>query len=75
MKLVVISIVSATLANGLLAGGDVDRWVLAMPAWQSVGVVGWANYSRLADLGNGFVLGYSCSWAKWRLDLSVRCAQ
>ena len=56
MKLVVIFIVGATLANGLLAGGDVDRWLVGMPAWQSVGVVGWANYSRLADLGNGFVL-------------------
>jgi hypothetical protein len=27
-----------------------------MPAWQPIGVVGWANYSRLADLGNGLVL-------------------
>jgi hypothetical protein len=27
-----------------------------MPAWQSVGVLGWSNYSRSADLGNGFVL-------------------
>jgi hypothetical protein len=56
VKLVVIFIVSATLANGLLAGGDVDRWLVGMPAWQPVGVVGWANYSRFADLGNGFVL-------------------
>jgi hypothetical protein len=56
MKLVVIFIVSATLTNGLLAGGDVDRWLVGMPAWQSVGVLGWANYSRSADLGNGFVL-------------------
>jgi hypothetical protein len=56
MKLVVIFIVGATLTNGLLAGGDVDRWLVGMPAWQSVGVVGWANYSRLADLGNGSVL-------------------
>jgi hypothetical protein len=56
MQLVVIFVVSATLANGLLAGGDVDRWLVGMPAWQSVGVLGWANYSRLADLGNGFVL-------------------
>src|SRR5437667_10410461 len=56
MQLVVIFIFSATLANGLLAGGDVDRWLVGMPAWQSVGVLGWAKYSRLADLGNGFVL-------------------
>jgi len=56
MRLVAIFIVSATLANGLLAGGDVDRWLVGMPAWQPIGVVGWANYSRLADLGNGLVL-------------------
>src|SRR5438552_4328321 len=56
MRLVVIFIVSAALANGLLAGGDVDRWLVGMPAWQPIGVVGWANYSRLADLGNGLVL-------------------
>ena len=56
MKLVVTFIVSATLANGLLAGGDIDRWLIGMPAWQSVGILAWANYSRSADLGNGFVL-------------------
>ena len=56
MKLVVKFIAGATLANGLLAGADVDRWLVGMPAWQSVGVVGWTNYSRLADLGNGFAL-------------------
>jgi len=56
MNLVLVFIVSATLANGLLAGGDVDRWLVGMPAWQPIGVVGWANYSRLADLGNGLVL-------------------
>jgi hypothetical protein len=56
MKLIVRFIVSATLANGLLAGGDVDRWLVGMPAWQSVGILAWANYSRSADLGNGFVL-------------------
>ena len=56
MKLVVTFIVSAALANGLLAGGDIDRWLVGMPAWQSVGILAWANYSRSADLGNGFVL-------------------
>jgi hypothetical protein len=56
MKLVVGLIVGATLANGLLAGGDLDRWLVGMPAWELVGVLGWANYSRFADLGNGLVL-------------------
>jgi hypothetical protein len=34
----------------------IDRWVVGMPAWSTVGVVAWANYSRSADLGNGFIL-------------------
>jgi hypothetical protein len=56
MKRTLILIVGATLLDGILAGGDVDRWVVGMPAWRTVGVVGWANYSRSADLGNGFIL-------------------
>jgi len=56
MKLIVTFVVSASLANGLLAGGDVDRWLVGMPAWRSVGILAWANYSRSADLDNGFVL-------------------
>src|SRR5213080_1557766 len=56
MRLIVIFVLSATLADGLLAGGDVDRWLVGMPAWQAVGVAGWANYSRLADLSIGLVL-------------------
>jgi hypothetical protein len=56
MKRILILIVGATLLDGILAGGDVDRWVVSMPAWRTVGVVAWANYSRSADLGNGFIL-------------------
>jgi hypothetical protein len=56
MKTLLSLIVAATLLDGILAGGDVDRWLVGMPAWQTVGAVGWANYSRLADLGNGLVL-------------------
>ena len=51
MRLTVIFVLSATLADGLLAGGDVDRWLVGMPAWQAVGVARWANYSRLARFG------------------------
>jgi hypothetical protein len=56
MKWIGLLIASATLFNGVLAGIDVDRWVVGMPAWHAVGVVGWANYSRSADLGNGLFL-------------------
>jgi hypothetical protein len=56
MRRVWVLIVCATFADGLLAGMDVDRWLVGMPAWHAVGVVGWANYSRSADLGNGLFL-------------------
>ena len=56
MRRILILIVGATLLDGILAGGDIDRWVVGMPAWRTVGVVAWANYSRSADLGNGLIL-------------------
>ena len=46
----------ALLFSGLLAGGNVDRALVAMPAWQVVGATGWADFSRHADLGHGLVL-------------------
>ncbi len=46
----------AALLNGFLAGGNVDRSFVQMPAWRQVGARGWAAYSRHADLGNGLIL-------------------
>jgi len=46
----------ATVLDGLLAGGNVDRIIVQMPAWRRVGVRAWAEYSRNADLGNGLFL-------------------
>jgi len=46
-------LIAATLVSGWLAGGNVDRALVAMPAWQDVGAVAWAEFSRRADLGNG----------------------
>jgi hypothetical protein len=51
-----VSLIIATLIAGLLAGGNIDRVFVAMPAWQQVGASGWAEFSRHADLGNGLVL-------------------
>lgn len=44
---------AATILNGLLAGGNVDRAIVARPAWSQIGFAAWADYSRHADLGNG----------------------
>jgi len=51
-----LSLIAATLLSGLLAGGNVDRAFVAMPAWQNVGASAWAEFSRHADLGNGLIL-------------------
>lgn len=51
-----ILLVLAAFLAGLLAGGDLDRAFVAMPAWQEVGAVAWAQFSRHADLGNGLFL-------------------
>jgi hypothetical protein len=46
----------AIFISGLLAGGNVDRALVAMPAWQHVGAIAWADFSRHADLGKGLIL-------------------
>jgi hypothetical protein len=49
-------LVAAAFVSGLLAGGNIDRAIVAMPAWQQVGAAPWAEFSRHADLGNGLWL-------------------
>jgi hypothetical protein len=44
---------AATFLTGILAGGVVDRVFVGGPAWQQLGGQAWAQFSRLADLGNG----------------------
>src|SRR5689334_22437066 len=49
-------LVTATIVSGLLAGGNLDRAVIAMPAWRRIGPVAWAEFSRRADLASGLFL-------------------
>ena len=51
-----IVLIFATLFSGLLAGGNIDRAFVAMPAWQQVGAIAWSEFSRHADLGNGLIV-------------------
>lgn len=46
----------AAFTNGLLAGGNVDRLLVATPAWEDVGLNGWADFSRAADLEHGQIV-------------------
>jgi hypothetical protein len=43
--------IAATLVNSLHAGGNVNRALVEMRAWQQTGPLGWAAFSRHADLG------------------------
>jgi hypothetical protein len=49
-------LIAAAFVSGLLAGMNIDRAFVAMPAWQQVGATSWAEFSRHADLGNGLLL-------------------
>jgi hypothetical protein len=46
-------IMVAAFTNGLPTGGNIDRLLVATPAGERVGLDGWADFSRFADLGNG----------------------
>ncbi len=47
-------LIAATILSGFLAGATADRMVVQMPAWKRIGPMSWAEYSRHADLANGF---------------------
>jgi hypothetical protein len=46
----------ACLFSGLLAGANLYRYVIEVPAWRHLNIVSWGEYSRHADLGNGIFL-------------------
>ncbi len=46
----------ATVVSGLLAGANVDRNLVQMPAWRHLGAEAWAAYSRQADLRYGLMV-------------------
>lgn len=56
-KALVWLILGASVMNGALAGGGINRALVHMPAWRHVGPVAWAHFSRFADLGlNAMIL-------------------
>ena len=50
-----ILLILAIFISVFLAGGNIDRAFVAMPAWEEVGAIAWAEFSRYADLGNGLI--------------------
>ncbi|MGO9154271.1 hypothetical protein [Mycobacterium sp.] len=73
-------IIAATVVSGLF-GSILDRALVATPAWRDLGVQAWADYSRHADLRNGYIvypIGGILCWAlvfaaalAYRLDRSA----
>ena len=51
-----ILVISATIISGFLAGGNIDRYIVQVPAFGHIGILCWAQYSLHADLGNGIFL-------------------
>lgn len=51
-------IIAATLLNGILASGNINRGFVDMPAWHQVGAAAWAAFSRHADLGTMAMIFY-----------------
>jgi hypothetical protein len=51
-----VLLAASVLAGALLFGGIVDRAVVGGPAWDRLGPVAWAAFSRHADLGAGLLV-------------------
>ena len=51
-------VILATFVDSFLAGMNVNRALVEMPAWQQVGPRSWAAFSRRADLGLGGLILY-----------------
>jgi hypothetical protein len=79
-------IIAATFVNGLLASGNINRNLVDMPAWRQVGPLGWAAFSRHADLGwrammlypgeafTGMILSVAAAAMFWRERTAARTA-
>jgi len=51
-----ILILAAAVVTGLLAGVSLDKAIVQLPARHRMGIVGFAAFSRAADLGNGLIV-------------------
>jgi len=49
-------LIISAIMGGLLAGGDLYRYLIEVPAWRNLEISEWVSYSKHADLGNGYFL-------------------
>jgi hypothetical protein len=57
LSLTLIPIVTATAADGQLAGASLDQSIKQLPTRHKIGLVAYSEYSRASDLGPG-ILSY-----------------
>lgn len=86
MDLTVALSLTATAADGLLAGASLDQSIKQLPARHRIGPVAYSTYSRAADLGPGIawyatlgvgsaVLTVATAGVAWRRRRPARCAR
>ena len=69
----------ASLVKGLVIvavawlglGGGITRAIVEAPAWQHLGAVAWADFSRHADLGPGFIVYPIFGIVSWVIVLAA----
>lgn len=73
VKLTGALIIAATVVAGLF-GWELDRSLVATPAWRGLGVQAWADYSRHADLGTGIAVYAVAAILCWTLVFAAAVA-
>lgn len=48
-------VVGATLFGGILAGVTANRVLVQLPAWEDIGLIPWANFTRAENAGTGSI--------------------
>jgi hypothetical protein len=66
--------IGAALFGGLLAGMTADRALIQLPAWEHLGVLPWANFTRAANAVPGFILNPAVGGAALLLTFAAAIA-
>ena len=49
-------VTAACVLSGLMAGGNIDRYLVQVPGWRHLNILYWKEYSLHTDLGNGLLV-------------------
>jgi hypothetical protein len=57
LKRLRVLLILSCILTGLLAGSNVDRYLIQVPAWNHLSILSWAAFIRQADLSiNGMII-------------------